>query len=508
MIDDLPRHIHELVPYQVARDATRPALVDAGRSWSYGELDAAISTTASWLQHSGVRRGDRVMLVCENAASTVALLFATACLGAWPVIVNARLADPEIDAIRAHCGARIVVFTSGASARAKAHGERLGAVAFALDSIGTISATRMDDAASIEQGEHDRTRDVAALIYTSGTTGKPKGVMLSHASLLFVARATARARELNDDDRVYAVLPLSHILGLTGVLLGAFASGACVHLTARFDPAAALAALSRERVSVMIGTPSMYALLAEYSGRKGLAPIPAPALRLISSAGAPLDMATKAAAEKAFGRVLHNGYGITECGPSLTLTRLDAPRRDCGIGVVLPGIGVRLKGADGSDVAAGEVGELHVRTPGLMNGYYKAPEETASVIDGEGWFRTGDLARFDDESLFIVGRSKELIIRFGFNVYPAEIEGVLNAHPAVARAAVIGRAANDSEDILAFVSLAAGAQASVAQLQDFAASRLAPYKRPQQIVVLAELPTSAAGKILKSELAALIPEAA
>jgi len=450
--------VSDIVPFWAQRTPDRVALCDTSRTWTYRELNAAIDDAAAQLTASGVRGGDRVMLVCENCAAAVALYFACTVIGAWPIVVNARMTEREIEEIHAHSGARIVV-----------HAKPSGVAFSALN----------------QNCEPEAGRDVAALIYTSGTTGKPKGVMLTHANLMFVARATGEARALCPDDRVYAVLPVSHILGLTGVLLGSLLAGATVHLVSRFDPVSALSA----DISVMIGTPTMYAMLAEYAGRKGVKPR---GLRLISSAGAPLDAATKAAAEHALGQTLHNGYGITECAPTITLTPLDAPRADCGIGRLIPGVEAKLV-AD----------ELYVRSPGVMKGYYKSPEETAAAIDGEGWFRTGDLARFENGSWFIAGRAKEMIIRFGFNVYPAEIEGVLNAHPAVARSAVIGRTRDGTEDILAFIHAAPGTAPTLAELADYAASMLAPYKRPTEIHLLAEMPMSPAGKILKSELRAL-----
>jgi long-chain acyl-CoA synthetase len=417
------------------------------------------------------------------------------------VIVNARLSAREIDDIAAHCEARLMLFTTAGSARAKAHAERLGATMLLdLAGVGAVALGRLSESAQQEAENGDGQSDVAALIYTTGTTGRPKGVMLTHANLLFVARATAQARRLKPEDRVYATLPISHALGLTGVLLASLLSSAEVHLTSRFDPARALAELRNGGISVMIGTPSMYALLVEYATRKQLVPIAAPSLRLISSAGAPLDETTKADTEAAFCRTLHNGYGISECGPSISLTSLDAPRSDCSVGRLLAGVEARLV-VSANDGGA-KMGELWIRSPGVMKGYYRAPEETRAAIDEAGWFRTGDLARFEDDHLFIVGRAKEMIIRFGFNVYPAEVEAVLNAHPCVLRSVVTGRLHNGTEDILAFVEMAGGTTMASAELADYSASRLAPYKRPTEIIVVSDMPMNANGKVLKAELLA------
>jgi acyl-CoA synthetase (AMP-forming)/AMP-acid ligase II len=190
-------------------------------------------------------------------------------------------------------------------------------------------------------------------------------------------------------------------------------------------------------------------------------------------------------------------------------TRLDAPRADLSIGPPVPGIEIRIVARDGRPVARGETGELHVRGPNVMLGYYRAPELTAGVVGADGWFRTGDLAREDAEGyLFIAGRTRELIIRSGFNVYPIEVEGVLNEHPAVSQSAVVGRAVASDEEVVAFVELRAGATATAEELRAFASERLAPYKRPGVVVILAALPATATGKVLKSRLRELAGERA
>ncbi|MBV9572274.1 MAG: AMP-binding protein [Alphaproteobacteria bacterium] len=495
---DVPHRVEDIVALRAIKSPAKVALVAGDQRCTYAELQRAIEEAANRLACVGVRPRDRIMLICENSIAAVALYFACTSIGAWPVIVNARLASREIDGIREHCSSRLIVFTTGASARTRSHAERYGAEQISdLSGLGPMAFTSPNTTAQPEpELDSDPREEVAAIIYTTGTTGRPKGIMLSHANLLFVANATANARRLMPGDKVCALLPMSHSLGLTGVLLSSLVSGAEVHLHARFDPTRVLGGLANDGVSVMIGMPSMYAMLVEYAKRNALAPIAAPALRLISSAGAPLDAATKASVEAAFGQTLHNGYGISECSPSIALTALYAPRGDCSVGRILPGIETKLAGTKkGSDI-----GELLVRGPGVMKGYYNAAEETRAAIDDEGWFRTGDLARFEGDHLFIVGRAKEMIIRFGYNVYPAEIEAVLNAHPGVLRSAVIGREQDGTEDILALVQLVDGATASATELADHAAFRLTAYKRPSEIVIVPEMPLEANGKIRKAAL--------
>ncbi len=465
-----------------------------------------VTATAAWLTQIGVRPGDRVMIVAENCRATVALLLGAASLDAWPMIVNARLSDRELDQIRDLSGARRIVYTVAVSPRARTHAARHGAEGVTIEPLGTIALGPLNETARPEPVVTSGADQVATVIYTSGTTGTPKGVMLTHRNLLFVAKVSGLLRDLSPADRVYGVLPASHVLGLSVVLLGALYHGATLHLTPRFDPAATLAAIERDQITFIIGAPGLYALLAEYAKTKGIARVANHSLRVIAAAGAPLDPATKETAERLFGIPLNNGYGITECAPSISQTRLDRPRQDCTVGPVWPGVERRLVGPDGGTVAPGEIGELHVRGPGLMKGYYRAPEETAAAIDADGWFNTRDLARFEDDHLFILGRSKELIIRFGFNVYPPEVETVLNAHPAVTQSAVIGRKAAGTEEIIAFVQPSPGSTVSGAELADHAARQLAPYKRPTEIFVLPSLPAGANGKILKSALGPLAEE--
>jgi acyl-CoA synthetase (AMP-forming)/AMP-acid ligase II len=477
------------------------AVVDPNGSWTYRELEGIISRTADWLRDSGVRAGDRVMIVGDNCREFAAVLLAVARLDAWPVPVNAHLSAREIDAVRDHCEARSVVYTTKVSVHATKHANRHAAWVGEVHELGQIGMGPLNENAQPEPIDAEIGSRVAALIYTSGTTGLPKGVMLTHSNLLFSAGGAAKIRSLNSEDRVYGILPLSHIVGLSIVFLGTLLSGATIYLEPRFDPVAARAAIERDRITIMLGVPSMFSLFLQYAKMRNLQSFDFPALRIISCSGAPLPSAIKSSVERLFGLPLHHGYGITECSPNVAQVRVEAPRNDNSVGPMFPGVESRLVGPDRQPVPVGEVGELWVRGPNVMKGYYRAPDETAAAIDAEGWFNTRDLARFEDGNLFIVGRTKDLIIRFGFNVYPAEVEAVLNGHPGVVQSAVLGRSVEGNEEIIAFAQLVSGSSVTATDLAEYAARHLAPYKRPSHILIVATLPMTPSGKIAKSDLA-------
>ena len=494
-ISDVLKPWVELTPEQ-------PAIVEASGTWTYRQLANTVSDTEIWLRNAGVRAGDRVMIVGENCRAFAAVLLATNNLDAWPVPVNAHLSAREIDAIRDHCAARQVVYTTSVSLHATEHAHRNGALIEDVGNLGPIGMGPLNEEAQPEPVDAEIGSRVAVLIYTSGTTGLPKGVMLTHRNLLFTATGSAKIRSLTAEDRMYGALPLSHIVGLSAVLLGTLLSGATLYLATRFDPMAARVTLDRERITVMLGVPSMFSQFLQYAKIRKLASLNLPALRIISCSGAPLAPAIKSAVDNLFGLPLHHAYGITECSPNVAQVRVEAPpRTDTSVGTVFPGVEVKVVGPDLQPVPAGEVGELRVRGPNIMKGYYRAPKETAAVVDAQGWFNTQDLARFEGENLFIVGREKDLIIRFGFNVYPAEVEAVLNCHPAVAKSAVVGRSIDGDEEIIAFVQPLPDSTLTTSEVTHYAASKLAAYKRPSHIVLLPEIPVTPLGKIMKSELA-------
>jgi long-chain acyl-CoA synthetase len=500
----LPKRISDIIVPWSECSPERPALVETSGTWTYSDLSTAVKAAQCWLLEQNVRPGDRVMLVCENCRVFVALLLAITAIDAWPVLVNSRLSAREVDEIRDHCGARRVLYTTSVSPHAREHAKRHAAILQDVAAVGPVAVAPVNENTWPEPVDLEVGQRVAALIYTSGTTGVPKGVMLTHRNLLFVAAVSAKIRSLGPEDRLYGVLPMSHAVGLSVVLLGSLLSGSTLYLAPRFDPAAALATMDKERLTVVLGAPGMFSLLADYAKMKGVKSFQLPALRIISSSGAPLQLPVKKEVESLFGTVLHNGYGVTECSPNIAQAKVGEHRADTSVGRILPGVEVQLVGPDRQPVAEGEIGELWVRGPNVMKGYYRAPEETAAAVNPQGWFNTRDLARLEKGYLFIVGRSKELIIRFGENVYPAEVEAVLNAHPAVVRSAVIGRPVQGTEggeEVIAFVQVSPSSSTTPTEIAQHAACHLAPYKRPTQIVLVPSMPLTPTGKVIKGELA-------
>jgi acyl-CoA synthetase (AMP-forming)/AMP-acid ligase II len=499
-VEGLPNRIHEVMDRYVGATPDQLALIDGKTRLTYRELDRTVGRVVVALQALGIRAGDRMMIVSENSIPLACLLLAASRLDAWAIVVNPRLSPREIDQIRDHSGARRVFLTADVSQEAATHAVRYGAAVQDVGPLRGVAVTGLNVATLAEPVEADGARQVAVLIYTSGTTGTPKGVMLTHRNLLFSARGTAAWRSMTAADVQYCVLPVSHIVGIS-LLTMTLMVGATVRLVAKYDPAALVKAMTEEGITILNGVPATYQRLLEYRRNAGLAKLDRGALRLIAVAGAPLDLELKSRVEQELGLPLLNGYGITECSPGISGVRPETPTGDHAVGTVLPGLEAKLVGRDGTPVAGSEVGELHVRGPNVMRGYYRAPDLTAKAIDGDGWFNTGDLARFDGDHLYIVGRTKEMIIRSGFNVYPAEIEAVLSTHDAVVQCAVVGRPVEGNEEVIAFVQLIKGSTATVQDLQAHVAPQLTSYKRPSEIILLDALPATSTGKILKHKLA-------
>ena len=499
ILESLPNRIHQVFHHHVVATPDSVALIEDGETLTYRQFDRAVTGTTNALRERGIRAGDRVLIVSENCMSLACLLFAASRLDAWAIVANPRLSPRELDQIREHSGARRVFFTADVSEEAAAHASRLGASITDVGPLYGIGVSAINEDAIAEPVEADGAKQVAVLIYTSGTTGTPKGVMLTHRNLLFSAKTTALHRDMTAADNQYCVLPISHIVGIS-LLIMTLMVGARVRLVAKYSPAALVKAMAEEGITLLNGVPATYQRLLEYKATAGLPRLDRGALRLIAVAGAPLDLELKARVEKELGLPLSNGFGITECSPGISGVRSDAPRDDNAVGRLLPGLEARIVRRDGSIVTNGDIGELHVRGPNVMRGYYRAADLTAKAIDKQGWFNTGDLARFEEDVLFIVGRTKEMIIRSGFNVYPAEIEAIISTHPAVVQCAVVGRRVEGNEEVVAFVQLLKGSHATAADVMAHIAPQLTSYKRPSEIILMDTLPATSTGKLLKHKL--------
>jgi long-chain acyl-CoA synthetase len=502
----LPARVAEIPQRGLAQSPQGAAVSEpSGARLSYPELVAATAAGAARMASVGVRPGDRVAIVNENGIAAVAAFFAASAAGAWPILLNARQSAREIDTILDHAGVRRAFFTVADSAEAGKHAARHAAAAVDLPGAarGAIAAGPLREAEP-EPVTGDRARDVGCLVYTSGTTGAPKGVMLSHEAALFVASSPGSQRPTGPDDRLYCCLPIAHIFGLTSTLLRGLYGGAEIVLAPRFDARHLAGALATGGITVFQGVPQMYAKLLEHARVTG-ATLAAPALRVATVGGAPIEPELKDAVEKALGIRLVNGWGMTEFASTVSRSLPQHVGRDIAAGPPLPGIRVRIVDEAGRDVPVGAAGEIWLAGPNCMLGYYRNPEATAEVLTPDGWYKTGDIGAVDpDGSLRILDRAREIIIHSGFNVYPAEVEAELAAHPDVTLAAVVGRKVPGNEEVVAFVQPVPGRMPTPEAIAAFVAPRLAPYKRPAEIRVMEALPAAPTGKILKHLLKKMV----
>src|SRR5258707_5589473 len=318
----LPNPIHRVADRYVAKFPDRVALLEDGASWTYRELDRSVKEVATVLGSLGVRAGDRMIIVSENCIALAALLLAASRIDAWAIVANPRLSPRELDQIRDHSGARRMFFTSEVSKETAAHASRCGTETRQLGPFQQIDVGALNESAVAEPVESDPTKQVAVLIYTSGTTGMPKGVMLTHDNLLVSAKTTEHFRKMDAGDKAYVVLPISHIVGIS-LLIMTLMVGGTVRLVSKYDPAALAKAIAEEGITILNGVPATYQRLLEYKAVAGLRQLDRGSLRLIAVAGAPLDLDLKSGVEREFGLPLSNGYGITECSPGISGVRFD-----------------------------------------------------------------------------------------------------------------------------------------------------------------------------------------
>ncbi|KOV65521.1 long-chain-fatty-acid--CoA ligase [Streptomyces sp. MMG1121] len=477
----------------------RPALRLGTATTTYAELDRLSAQAAALLRTEGLRTGDRVALMLPNVPEFVVLYYAVLRAGGIVVPMNPLLKERETAYHLRDSGAVLLLEWHRAPGEGAAGAAAAGVRHLSVEPAALATElARLEPQFEVTPAAGD---DVAVLLYTSGTTGHPKGAALTHAGLRHNTEVNVtEVQRLTSEDVIVGCLPLFHIFGQTCTMNVAVRSGASLTLVPRFEPGTVLDAIARDRATVFEGVPTMYAALLQHPGATGA---DMSSLRMCVSGGASLPVEVLHGFERRFGCMVLEGFGMSETSPVVSFNHPDRPRKPGSVGTPIRDVEVRLLDATGRDVATGEVGELAVRGPNVMKGYWNRPEDTAATIP-DGWLRTGDLARRDEDGfLYIVDRKKDLIIRGGYNVYPREIEEVLHEHPAVALAAVLGVPDERlGEEVAAAVVLRPGARADTAELQQFVRDRVAAYKYPRRLWLTDALPMGPSGKILKREITA------
>jgi long-chain acyl-CoA synthetase len=487
---------------------TKPALIAGGRIFTYGELDELCDRAAGGLYALGVRAGDRVSLYSPNRWEWVVAYHAALRLGAVVNPVNVMLTPEEVAFVLNDCGAA-AIFTAGEKAEVILGLTRTVPTLRRVISFDSAAgdATSFAELLSLAAKAPDVPRpapaDLSTIGYTSGTTGHPKGAMQSHRAVFLNTAAVFAVQTRTERDVMLNALPLPHVYGNV-VMNGTFMTGGTLAVMERFDPAAMLAAIGRHRVTVFDGVPTMYAMmLADPS----LAGADLSSLRVCSVGGQTMPAAKMAEWEQRSRVPLLEIWGMTELGGAGTSNCSYMPNVLGSIGFALPGLEARIAALDDASVTLpdGEPGELMVRGPLVMLGYYGNEQATRATIEPDGWMHTGDVASRDEEGhYFIVDRKKDLIITGGFNVYPAEIERVVAAHPAVAMVAV-GSVPDETRGELAraYVVLRPGASASEAEIIEHCRPHLAAYKLPRSVLFVPDLPKTSTGKVMRRELKTL-----
>ena len=474
-----------------------PFLVDdAGRVLSYRAFVQLAARVAAVLLEQRVRPGDRVVAQVPKTTEAVALYAACLQIGAVYLPLNSAYTGAELAYFLTDATPAVVVCDAADenSLRSLTDAPVLTLSADGGGSLATAAEARAPSGEIVPRGPED----LAGLLYTSGTTGRSKGAMMSHRNLLSNARALTDLWRITDADRLIHALPIFHTHGLFVALNTALLAGAEVRFMARFDAEVVLKALPG--ATLMMGVPTFYTRLLDHPDLTRAATAN---MRLFISGSAPLLAETHEAWTARTGHRILERYGMTETN-MITSNPYDGDRVPGTVGHALPGVEVQVCDADGTPLPAGEIGVIEVRGPNVFSGYWQMPEKTAEEIRPNGFFITGDLGVMDaDGRVTIVGRQKDLIITGGYNVYPKEVEDVLNAIPGILESAVFaGRDADFGEKVMAALVRAPGSAVTEAEIAERLSDQLARFKHPRALVWLEALPRNTMGKVQKNVLRA------
>jgi len=479
-----------------AANPDAPALKLGDLVISYAQLDGASARVAGLLAERGVEAGDRVGVMLPNVPYFPIVYYGILRLGAAVVPMNVLLKERETGYYLKDSGAKLVFAWQDFFEAAEHGAKEAGAEAISVvpGEFEQLLAAAEPRAEVVERSAED----LAVILYTSGTTGTPKGAELTHGNLGSNAESTRAMFDIDSSDVILGSLPLFHSFGQTCAMNAAIKGGACLTLLPRFEPAQALEMFGRDGVTIFMGVPTMYSAMLHDPGALSA---DTSKLRKAVSGGASLPGELMRAFEEKFGCEILEGYGLSETSPVASFNQPGKPRKVGSIGTPIPGVEMKIVAEDGSDAAQGDRGEIAIKGPNVMRGYWGRPDATAEVMRGD-WFLSGDVGVTDEDGYyFIVDRIKDLIIRGGYNVYPREVEEVLYEHPAVREAAVIGIAHDEfGEEVGAAISLKEGASVEPGEVIAYVKEQVAAYKYPRQVWILDDLPKGPTGKILKREI--------
>ena len=484
--------------YKQNFEKDKPAILFKDESVTYGKLDDLVIGFANLLRSKGVQKGEKIILNTINSPEFLYAYLGIVRNGAIVVPINPMLTLEEMKFISADSDANYIIIHEGVMLKQKLTPE---IISEALDvKVIVLNEALMGELAAAEREDFDLitdTEEISTFLYTSGTTGKPKAAMLTHANLLANARQCVIGLGCFAEDIFMCVLPMFHVFAFTTCLLQPLFVGATVDVVESFTPKVVISELLEKEITLFLGVPAMYMVLIE-AGKNN---IKFPKLRRAVCGGSALPVEIYNQIRNLINIPVIEGYGLTEASPASTFNPYDGVHKAGSIGILLDQIEGIIGDDNDNEVPTGEVGELLLRGPNVMQGYYNRPEETADTMKN-GWLHTGDLATMDEEGyIFIVDRKKELIIVAGLNVYPREVEEVLYSHPKIKDAAVIGMDNKlRGEIVAAYVVLKEGEEAHSKEIIRWLKDKLAAYKIPRTIKIVEDLPRNNTGKILKREL--------
>ncbi|MFD2042742.1 fatty acid--CoA ligase family protein [Ornithinibacillus salinisoli] len=495
----------------------KTAYIFQDKETSYYELNASVQQFATQLESLGYQKGDHIALVVGNSPYFIIGLYGALRAGAVVIPINPLYTPSEMTYILQNGDVKGIITMDVLLEKFIAISEQLPDVKHYIScesgvdmdlQTHPLSSKLFSFTQLVQTGEgvfesepNLDEEDTAIILYTSGTTGKPKGAILSHKNLYSNAKDVADYLTINGEDRVIAALPMFHVFCLTVSLNAPLMNGGTILILPKFSPQEVYRIAKEHEATVFAGVPTMYNYLlqAAEGNQQDFSSI-----RLCISGGAAMPVALLKQFEKTFDVNVSEGYGLSEAAPVTCFNPLDRPRKPGSIGTSIINVENKVVDEFGEEVPVGEVGELIVRGPNVMKGYYKMPEESAVTLK-EGWLYTGDMARMDEEGYFyIVDRKKDMILVGGYNVYPREVEEVLYSHPAVAEVAVVGMPdPNTGEAVISFV-VVKEPTIEEAELIDFCKVHLAKYKVPAKIEFLEELPKNTTGKIMRRHLKEIV----